>query len=225
ATVPRGPSRRSRRAAGSAAAGGRAAAVSSRSAVSAAGGDRRRRRPRRAAGQPWAQHLPVPPEGAAVRCAPAQPGRGSCPARHGPTRHHDRWDSSRSPPRIVHSSPARHHPQGISSVGSFPSACPTTATGTEFPPGTLRHDALSHQALHRCTAAYRYRDPSTRRAQRKEATMSANADPAAGPRLELYGGRWTALIPALVLIVVMCILSFAERAAVPAFWVGGFAAL
>src|SRR5699024_8091248 len=61
--------------------------------------------------------------------------------------------------------------------------------------------------------------------QRKEATMSANADPAAPPRLELYGGRWTALIPALVLIAVMCILSFAERAAVPAFWVGGFAAL
>ncbi|HLS62388.1 MAG TPA: Na+/H+ antiporter NhaC family protein [Ruania sp.] len=55
--------------------------------------------------------------------------------------------------------------------------------------------------------------------------MSANADPAAPPRLELYGGRWTALIPALVLIAVMCILSFAERAAVPAFWVGGFAAL
>ncbi|WP_022919147.1 Na+/H+ antiporter NhaC family protein [Ruania albidiflava] len=55
--------------------------------------------------------------------------------------------------------------------------------------------------------------------------MSANADPAARPRLELYGGRWTALIPALVLIAVMCLLSFAERAAVPAFWVGGFAAL
>lgn len=45
------------------------------------------------------------------------------------------------------------------------------------------------------------------------------------PRLELYGGRWTALIPALVLVGVMGFLSVNERAAVPAFWVGGFAAL
>ena len=55
--------------------------------------------------------------------------------------------------------------------------------------------------------------------------MAAPADPETRPRLELYGGRWAALIPAVVLIAVMVILSVAERAAVPAFWVGGFAAL
>lgn len=55
--------------------------------------------------------------------------------------------------------------------------------------------------------------------------MSATTHTAERPRLELYGGRWAALIPAVVLIAVMCILSVAERAAVPAFWVGGFAAL
>lgn len=55
--------------------------------------------------------------------------------------------------------------------------------------------------------------------------MAAPTDPEARPRLELYGGRWAALIPAIVLIAVMVILSANERAAVPAFWVGGFAAL
>ncbi len=55
--------------------------------------------------------------------------------------------------------------------------------------------------------------------------MSTPAEPQERPRLELYGGRWTALVPALVFIAVMVFLSANERAAVPAFWVGGFAAL
>ncbi|SEE76055.1 Na+/H+ antiporter NhaC family protein [Ruania alba] len=45
------------------------------------------------------------------------------------------------------------------------------------------------------------------------------------PRLLLHGGRWAALIPAVVLIAVMCVLSIAERAAISAFWVGGLVAL
>src|SRR5699024_11150043 len=102
---------------------------------------------------------------------------------------------------------------------------PGTRRSRWFPAGNCARDPPPHRPgrdLHvRVSGAW---PPDTPR-QRKEATMSANADPAAPPRLELYGGRWTALIPALVLIAVMCILSFAERAAVPAFWVGGFAAL
>ncbi|WP_374928710.1 Na+/H+ antiporter NhaC family protein [Kytococcus sedentarius] len=43
--------------------------------------------------------------------------------------------------------------------------------------------------------------------------------------LELYGGRWAALIPAAVLVIVLAWLSVAERAAVSSFWVGGFLAL
>lgn len=43
--------------------------------------------------------------------------------------------------------------------------------------------------------------------------------------LPLYGGRWAALIPALVLIVVLTWLSAAERASISAFAVGGFLAI
>lgn len=55
--------------------------------------------------------------------------------------------------------------------------------------------------------------------------MAAPADPRETPRLELYGGHWAAVVPAGVFIAVMVLLSVQERAAVPAFWVGGFAAL
>lgn len=53
----------------------------------------------------------------------------------------------------------------------------------------------------------------------------ADSDSPTPPRLELYGGHWAAVIPAGVFIAVMVLLSVQERAAVPAFWVGGFAAL
>ena len=55
-------------------------------------------------------------------------------------------------------------------------------------------------------------------------TGTPAADPAPGT-LELYGGRWAALVPAIVLVAVLAWLSVAERAAVSSFWVGGFLAL
>lgn len=43
--------------------------------------------------------------------------------------------------------------------------------------------------------------------------------------LELHGGPWAGLIPAIILIAVMVWLSVEERAAISAFWIGGFLAL
>lgn len=53
-------------------------------------------------------------------------------------------------------------------------------------------------------------------------TPAADPDPGT---LELYGGRWAALVPAIVLVAVLAWLSVAERASVSSFWVGGFLAL